>query len=81
MPNVDPKIPQSWKDALQEEFSKEYFIQLKQFLLDEEAKFTIYPRNKNIFAAYNSMEFHDVKVVILGQDPCCTKKIKDFKVF
>jgi len=69
MQRVDPKIPQSWKDALQEEFSKEYFIQLKQFLLDEESKFTIYPKNKNIFAAYNSMEFHDVKVVILGQDP------------
>ena len=69
MQRVDPKIPQSWRDALEEEVLKEYFIQLKQFLLDEEAKFSVYPKNKNIFAAYNSMEFHDVKVVILGQDP------------
>ncbi len=69
MQQVNPNIPHSWKEALEEEFSKEYFIQLKQFLLDEEAKFTIYPKNRNIFASYNSMEFHDVRVVILGQDP------------
>ena len=69
MPYVNPKIPMSWKKALQEEFSKEYFIQLKQFLLDEEKKYTLFPKNKYIFAAYNSMEFHEVKVVILGQDP------------
>jgi uracil-DNA glycosylase len=69
MHNVNPKIPQSWKNVLQNEFSKHYFISLKQFLLDEKSKFTIYPENKNIFHAYNSMDFHDVKVVILGQDP------------
>jgi uracil-DNA glycosylase len=66
---VDPKIPQSWKNVLKDEFSKEYFIHLKEFLLVEKQIHTIYPAAKNIFNAYNSMEFEDVKVVILGQDP------------
>jgi len=66
---VDPKIPQSWKRVLQSEFSKEYFLHLKKFLHEEKSLYTIYPLNKNIFNAYNSMEFEDVKVVILGQDP------------
>jgi len=69
MHDVHPQIPQSWKNILKNEFSKEYFINLKQFLLDEKSKYTIYPKNNDIFRAYNSMDFHDVKVVILGQDP------------
>jgi uracil-DNA glycosylase len=69
MPLVDPKIPASWKVVLQDEFSKDYFLKLKQFLLDEKEKYTVYPKNHNIFNAYNFVEFSDVKVVILGQDP------------
>ena len=69
MQSVTPLIPQSWKTVLKDEFSKRYFISLKQFLLDEKSKYTIYPANKNIFNAYNSTDFYDVKVVILGQDP------------
>ena len=69
MCSVNPEIPNSWKNVLQEEFAKHYFISLKQFLLNEKSKFIIYPEDKNIFNAYNSMDFHDVKVVILGQDP------------
>ena len=69
MQSVNPSIPESWKKVLHAEFTKEYFVNLKQFLLDEKSKYTIYPKNRDIFHAYNSMEFHDVKVVILGQDP------------
>lgn len=69
MQSVHPAIPESWKKVLHAEFTKEYFVNLKQFLLDEKSKYTIYPKNRDIFHAYNSMEFHDVKVVILGQDP------------
>jgi len=69
MPNVNPKIPKSWINALQDEFSKDYFYNLKLFLQDEQSTHTIYPENQNIFNAYNSTEFSDVKVVILGQDP------------
>ena len=69
MPKVNPKIPESWKNVLQEQFNQEYFYQLKLFLEDEQKNFTIYPKNKNIFNAYNATEFENVKVVILGQDP------------
>lgn len=69
MQSVNPSIPESWKNVLHNEFSKEYFVNLKQFLLDEKSKYMIYPKNRDIFHAYNSMDFHDVKVVILGQDP------------
>ncbi|SFV64345.1 Uracil-DNA glycosylase, family 1 [hydrothermal vent metagenome] len=69
MQSVNPSIPESWKNVLRNEFTKEYFVNLKQFLLDEKSKYTIYPKNRDIFHAYNSMDFHDVKVVILGQDP------------
>ncbi|QFR49723.1 uracil-DNA glycosylase [Sulfurimonas lithotrophica] len=69
MSKVNPKIPQSWINVLQNEFNKDYFYNLKLFLKDEQSKYTIYPKNSNIFNAYNSTEFSDVKVVILGQDP------------
>jgi uracil-DNA glycosylase len=69
MTKVNPRIPESWKDVLQEEFTKDYFLGLREFLSAEKQKYTIYPPLKNIFNAYNSMEFWDVKVVILGQDP------------
>ncbi|MEN4053991.1 MULTISPECIES: uracil-DNA glycosylase [Sulfurimonas] len=69
MDAVNPKIPQSWKNVLRDEFCKKYFIDLKQFLLDEKLQYKIYPKNSNLFRAYNSMDFHDLKVVILGQDP------------
>lgn len=69
MPLVSPKIPQSWINVLHNEFNKEYFYNLKLFLKDEQKKYTVYPANNNIFNAYNSTEFSDVKVVILGQDP------------
>lgn len=69
MPKVNPQIPQSWINVLSNEFNKDYFYNLKLFLKDEQTKYTIYPSNANIFNAYNSTEFSDVKVVILGQDP------------
>jgi uracil-DNA glycosylase len=66
---VNPKIPESWKKILEDEFDKSYFFKLKSFLEQERKKYNIYPPMKDIFSAYNSMKFEDVKVVILGQDP------------
>ena len=37
---VDPKIENSWKVALGEEFQAQYFTDLKAFLLDEKSKRT-----------------------------------------
>ncbi|HJN63339.1 MAG: uracil-DNA glycosylase [Flavobacteriales bacterium] len=66
---MNPNIEQSWKVVLLEEFNKDYFIKLKQFLLDEKKHHSIYPKGKDIFNAFHYTPFDRVKVVILGQDP------------
>lgn len=66
---MEVKIEQSWKDALEEEFSKEYFAELTSFVKDEYKKGVVYPAPKNIFRAFDLCPFTKVKVVILGQDP------------
>jgi uracil-DNA glycosylase len=66
---INPVIEQSWSEALRTEFEHEYFAKLKQFLLEEKARYNVYPSGSNIFNAFNSTPFHRVKVVILGQDP------------
>ncbi len=69
MEQVTPRIEASWLEVLEEEFRKDYFLQLKEFLLEERKVYTVYPPGSRIFAAFNSTPFHAVKVVILGQDP------------
>ncbi|QKJ31130.1 uracil-DNA glycosylase [Mucilaginibacter mali] len=63
-------LPPSWLDVLKGEFDKPYMAQLKKFLQQEkEAGKVVYPRNADIFNAFNKTPFDKVKVVILGQDP------------
>ncbi|WPU96798.1 uracil-DNA glycosylase [Mucilaginibacter sabulilitoris] len=60
----------SWLEVLKGEFDKDYMIKLKKFLQDEKtAGQLVYPKNSDIFNAFNTTHFDDVKVVILGQDP------------
>lgn len=60
----------SWLAVLEDEFGKAYMVKLKQFLLKEkETGQIVYPKNTEIFNAFNTTHFDDVKVVILGQDP------------
>ncbi|MBS1667537.1 MAG: uracil-DNA glycosylase [Bacteroidetes bacterium] len=67
---MDVKIEASWKEVLNEEFGKPYFLQIVQFLKDEKAAGkTIYPPGSLIFNAFNTTPFDKVKVVIIGQDP------------
>ncbi len=66
----DIKIEPSWKAVLEEEFDKPYFQELRDRIRGEiRAGKTIYPPGKLIFNAFALTPFHDVKVVILGQDP------------
>ncbi len=68
--SVDPKIEESWKKVLLDEFQKPYFQDLKQFIVSEiDSGQTIYPPFTQIFAAFDHCPFDQVKVVILGQDP------------
>lgn len=64
------QMEESWKAALEIEFQKPYFSEIKQFLVQEkQAGKTIYPPGSLIFNAFNSTPFDQVKVLILGQDP------------
>ena len=66
---VAPVIEESWREALQNEFNKPYFLLLKDFLVEERKHHVVYPPGKNIFSAFNHTPFNKVEVVILGQDP------------
>ncbi len=69
MGQINPVIDESWKAVLSEEFEKEYFLELKAFLLEEKRKFRIFPPGKLLFNAFDHTPFDKVKVVLLGQDP------------
>lgn len=62
-------IHNDWQEVLKEEFSKEYYLNLREFLKQEYSQQTIYPDMYHIFSALELTPYEDVKVVILGQDP------------
>ncbi len=66
---MDVKIAADWKSILQEEFDKEYFHQLVNFVKKEYKNYTVYPPGKQIFSAFDYCPLEDLKVVIIGQDP------------
>lgn len=66
---MDVKIEASWKQQLQGEFDKNYFTLLTDAVRKEYASGVCYPPGKLIFNAFNLCPFHQVKVVIIGQDP------------
>lgn len=67
---MEVAIEDSWKKELQEEFKQPYFESLVQHLKTEkQAGKIIYPAGKNIFNAFNTTPFDQVKVLLLGQDP------------
>lgn len=64
------QLPQSWKQLLQDEENKEYFISLASFLSNEaKAGKVIYPKEEYVFRALRGIDYEAVRVVILGQDP------------
>ena len=62
---VDVKIEESWKNRLSEEFGKDYFGRLIDFVKNEYKTRQIYPPGKFIFNAFDKAPFDKVKVVIL----------------
>lgn len=69
MERIDPQMEDGWKAALAEEFGKEYFGSLKQFLIAEKSRHRVYPPGSLIFEAFAQTPFESVRVVLLGQDP------------
>ena len=66
---MEVRIDDSWKKILKTEFEKAYFSDLISFVKNEYRQYTCYPEGKNIFAAFDSCSFEQLKVVIIGQDP------------
>lgn len=66
---INVSIEKSWEKLLKEEFGKEYFLNLTNFVKQEYKTHTVYPRGKDIFKAFDYCPADKVKVVILGQDP------------
>lgn len=66
---MNVQIEPSWKEVLQEEFDKPYFQDLVKFVKQEYVRYECFPPGKYIFNAFNLTPFHQVKVVIVGQDP------------
>lgn len=62
-------LENEWNELLHGEFEKEYYKNLRQFLITEYKTQTIYPNMYNIFNALKYTTYSNVKVVIIGQDP------------
>lgn len=62
-------IGNEWDELLQDEFKKEYYLKLREFLKQEYKTRRIYPNIHHIFNALKGVSYSDIKVVILGQDP------------
>ena len=66
---MEVKIEPSWKNALQSEFDKDYFVKLTDFVRNEYKTKLTFPPSALIFNAFDQCPFDKVKVVIIGQDP------------
>jgi len=58
-----------WADYLNAEFTKPYYLQLREFLKEEYRNKNIFPPMHDIFNALQYTSYSDTKVVIIGQDP------------
>ncbi len=62
-------IGNDWDVILAEEFKKDYYLQLREFLKSEYFSRRIYPPMNDIFNALKYTSCDSTRVVILGQDP------------
>ncbi|MBO5489198.1 MAG: uracil-DNA glycosylase [Eubacterium sp.] len=62
-------ITGAWKEALQEEYSKEYYKDLFLYIRKAYEETLVFPPSGDIFNAFHLTPMENVKVVILGQDP------------
>lgn len=62
-------IGNSWDDRLAAEWDKPYYRKLRSFLVSEYTNRTVYPKADDLFNALKAVDYSEVKVVILGQDP------------
>lgn len=59
----------SWDQILADEFKKEYYLKLREFLKIEYGTRVIFPPMNDIFNSLKLADYNNLKVVIIGQDP------------
>lgn len=62
-------IGNDWDELLKEEFQKEYYLKLREYLKAEYSTQRIYPSMYDIFNALKFTSYTNTRAVILGQDP------------
>jgi uracil-DNA glycosylase len=63
------QLPKDWRKVLKEEFEKAYFLKLLAFVNQERETQTVYPPEADVFNAFKLTPYHEVRVLLLGQDP------------
>ena len=63
------RLLNDWDKLLADEFQKNYYLALREFLKKEYSENRIYPPMNDIFNALRYTSYKDTRVVILGQDP------------
>ena len=58
-----------WNPILRQEFNKPYWVDLRNYILDQRASHMVFPAHPDVFRAFHLTSFATLKVVILGQDP------------
>ena len=58
-----------WWPVLKPIFDSQKFMALRDALKQEYSSGHVYPSQGNVFRAFELTQFHDLRVVILGQDP------------
>ena len=64
-----PPITNDWSEKLKDEYKKDYYRKLFEFVGSEYSSHTVYPPGDDIFNAFHLTPLSKVKVVIIGQDP------------
>ena len=62
-------ITGDWQEVLAGEFKKPYYAELYRFIRSEYSSHVVYPPSEDIFNALHYTPLHQVRVLILGQDP------------
>ena len=62
-------IAGDWQEALKGEFHQPYYAKLYKTVMTEYRTRKIFPPPEDVFNAFHFTPLHQVKVVILGQDP------------
>lgn len=69
MNSFNMEIGNDWDYMLKEEFEKEYFVFLTEFLSREYEEHSVYPPKEDVLNALRASSYENTRVVILGQDP------------